>query len=140
MKIECKHCKEQFERVNPRKTFCSRKCIHDFWYSKPENKEAKKARSKNWEVRKPEKQLAKKLKFYYNMTVEQFNQMLASQNGVCKICERICPTGRRLSVDHDHKTGKIRGLLCSKCNKGLGSFEDSIHNIEKSILYLRGEL
>lgn len=135
--IQCSWCKSDFSRSNPRKIFCSDKCKHDMWISKPENKLAKYKRSLTWNTRRPDSILKKRLKKYYNITVEQFENMYSSQNGVCKICKRICPSGRRLSVDHDHDTGKIRGLLCMKCNKGLGSFEDNVENMKIAIEYLK---
>ena len=58
----------------------------------------------------------------YGITAEQYNKMLAEQNGVCAICGRP-PKTKRLHVDHDHKTGKIRALLCMMCNTKLGIIE-----------------
>ena len=77
----------------------------------------------------------------FNITLEEYNQLLLSQNGVCAICgEPETSTNRGkikcLSVDHDHETGKIRGLLCQKCNQGLGNFKDSLELIEKTKQYL----
>lgn len=60
------------------------------------------------------------LKYKYNITIEEYDHMLVYQNGVCAICKQVDVTGRRLAVDHDHETGKIRGLLCSSCNTKLG--------------------
>lgn len=60
----------------------------------------------------------------YNLTLEQYDQMFEDQNGVCAICGGINYGGRRLVVDHDHKTGKVRGLLCHHCNMCLGQFEN----------------
>lgn len=60
----------------------------------------------------------------YKLTVEQYDTILAYQNGVCYACH--CPEpvkGRRLSVDHCHATGLVRGLLCSRCNPVLGKLE-----------------
>jgi hypothetical protein len=67
--------------------------------------------------------------------------MYEEQNGVCWICEKRT-RGRgeeknTLAVDHNHKTGKIRGLLCSNCNTGLGNLRDSIELLEKAITYLK---
>jgi hypothetical protein len=50
--------------------------------------------------------------------------MLARQNEQCAICHRQCGTGRRLAVDHDHQTGRIRGLLCFRCNTALARYEE----------------
>jgi hypothetical protein len=57
----------------------------------------------------------------YGLAPGEYARMLAAQNGVCKICQRTCH--RRLSVDHCHITKKVRWLLCSKCNVGLGQYD-----------------
>jgi hypothetical protein len=49
--------------------------------------------------------------------------MLASQQACCAICREACRTGRRLAVDHDHSSGRIRGLLCFRCNTSLARYE-----------------
>jgi len=64
------------------------------------------------------------LKCKYGMTFKQYNQMLKQQNDVCAICGKVNLDGRRLFVDHNHKTGKIRGLLCKECNTKLGVLEN----------------
>ena len=58
----------------------------------------------------------------FGITAEDYNRTLEFQGGVCAICEEP-PKKRRLAVDHDHKTGEIRGLLCWRCNHTLGSLE-----------------
>lgn len=60
------------------------------------------------------------LKRFYNITEEQFNSLIKKQNKACAICLRET----FLCVDHDHNTGKVRGLLCADCNRGLGMFRD----------------
>lgn len=71
-----------------------------------------------------------RLKLVYGLTLEQYQTMLEKQHGVCALCGQ--PETRQqygvldpLAVDHDHKTGKIRGLLCRKCNLALGVFEEA---------------
>lgn len=59
-----------------------------------------------------------------------------AHNGRCEICGGL-PGQRDLSIDHDHVTGKFRGLLCGSCNNGLGRFKDDIGNLEAAISYLR---
>jgi hypothetical protein len=71
----------------------------------------------------------------YGITVDQYNEMLARQNGVCAICEEPCSSGRRLAVDHDHDTGKVRGLLCNRCNRGIGLIKKSSH-LKRAAKYL----
>lgn len=50
--------------------------------------------------------------------------MMAAQNYACLICKQPCKSGKLLAVDHDHKTNRVRGLLCMNCNQGLGKFQD----------------
>src|SRR6476469_6189244 len=64
------------------------------------------------------------LKRTYGITFEEYDFMLDRQNGVCAICKGV--HGRRLAVDHNHETGKVRGLLCGSCNAALFLLEDSI--------------
>jgi hypothetical protein len=82
----------------------------------------------------------------FSLTVEQYNEILASQGGVCKICRKQCDRRRNgltkalapLCVDHDHKTGAVRGLLCSKCNSALGLVNDDVETLRRAIDYLGG--
>lgn len=69
----------------------------------------------------------------YGLTPEQYESMLRKQGGVCAICKR--GHGTILDVDHCHKTGRIRGLLCRRCNTFLGLIEDA-SSIEEFIRYL----
>ncbi len=80
------------------------------------------------------------LKDIYNITLHDWNNMFSDQNGCCAICSTHQTEMKKiLCVDHNHDTGCIRGLLCHNCNSGLGSFKDSIFNIEKVISYLEKE-
>jgi hypothetical protein len=79
----------------------------------------------------------------YGITNEEYLILLEKQNFLCKICgipsvnaPGIGASSGILCVDHDHKTQKIRGLLCSRCNTGLGLFFDDVFNLEKAIGYL----
>lgn len=84
------------------------------------------------------------LKQKFNIRIDQYKNMFSSQNGLCKICQqpetikaRNCDYIKALSVDHCHKTGKIRGLLCDRCNKGIGYLKDSIELLQNAIRYLK---
>jgi hypothetical protein len=76
----------------------------------------------------------------YGLSVEQYTEMVKKQEGLCWICgsntSHRTGTRYKLFVDHDHKTGKVRGLLCHHCNAGLGHFEDKKELLEKAIRYL----
>jgi hypothetical protein len=82
----------------------------------------------------------------YGIGVDQYNAMLQAQNGVCAICgkeETSQVKGhvkRTLAVDHDHATGKVRGLLCARCNRDLSAFEKRANERNKFEAYLRGHL
>lgn len=71
----------------------------------------------------------------YKLTLQEYDNLCKQQNYLCAICMKK----ETLIVDHDHKTGKIRGLLCSSCNKGLGFFGDSSNLLEKSVSYLKAQ-
>lgn len=76
----------------------------------------------------------------YQLTDEQFQKMLSDQQGRCLICQQLPegndPRMQKLHVDHCHVTGKVRGLLCSPCNKGLGHFKDNRTLLAAAIQYL----
>lgn len=77
------------------------------------------------------------LKKNYGITLEDYDRMLESQDNKCKICDTDSPGSKgRFYVDHNHKTGKLRGLLCHKCNTSLSGFKDDINILLKAIEYL----
>lgn len=88
--------------------------------------------------RSPENTMKYRLNYHYGLTLEQYDQMLIDQGGACKICRTKDDSGPwgRFAVDHCHKTGKVRGLLCAKCNKGLGQFNDDPVLLAAAIAYL----
>jgi hypothetical protein len=77
------------------------------------------------------------VKTSYGISIEEYARMELAQNRKCKICLRSCNTGRDLAVDHDHKTGQVRGLLCSNCNQAVGKLQDSPELAERLAHYLR---
>lgn len=73
----------------------------------------------------------------YGITPNEYDELLESQNGVCAICLQECKSGRRLAVDHDHKTGAVRGLLCGSCNRAIGNLQDDPEVLQRALDYLR---
>jgi hypothetical protein len=71
----------------------------------------------------------------YGLTLNDYEQMYIRQHGQCAICS-VVVQGERMCVDHDHATGKVRGLLCRLCNKSLGGFRDSVDLLRKAVAYL----
>ena len=90
-----------------------------------------------YRAEKQTKRLAYNLK-KYSITLDYYRQLEVQQKGFCAICGRLPLNGRRLDVDHCHKTGKVRGLLCSNCNRGIGYFKDDRDLLEKVKVYLKG--
>lgn len=145
----CKNCFNSQRRASwpdKRKTVLSarRKEYHENieFYRAQKRKSAEKNKdSRNAKVRadrrtKPLKYKNYALKKNFGITLEIYDIMAASQNGVCKICKR--PNGyKNLAVDHSHESGKIRGLLCENCNKALGMFQDSTEILQSAIKYLK---
>jgi hypothetical protein len=76
------------------------------------------------------------LKKKWGLTIGDLARMLSDQRFRCGVCENPIDEVTR-HVDHDHRSGKIRGLLCHGCNVSLGHFDDSIETLEKAIAYLR---
>jgi hypothetical protein len=72
----------------------------------------------------------------YGLHPAQYGAMSEGQGGVCAICDAECSRGHRLSVDHDHETGVVRGLLCARCNLCLGRMEESSELLRKMADYI----
>ena len=141
----CKRCRED-------------KLIRDYYYdscNKTHRKECKECTKKyeqganhsrsgqKREYYKKDKAIRKKkriprkseLKRKYNLTLEEYDVMVTAQHGVCAICGNS--SFQDLGVDHNHKTRKVRGLLCTVCNTGIGFFHENITVLENAISYLR---
>jgi len=103
---------------------------------RPECKDCSKKVNANiyWNKGGREKRIARSLE-KYGLTLEQYNKMLEQQNGVCLICGQTSKRGHRLCVDHNHKTGKIRGLLCDPCNQWVGVIEKKGF-LKQALIYL----
>lgn len=79
------------------------------------------------------------MKKNYGVEYETYLGMVAKQGGKCAICGAEPPKNqhkKRLSIDHCHTTGEVRGLLCDPCNRGLGFFRDNQDNLKNAINYL----
>ncbi|MFA5349064.1 MAG: endonuclease VII domain-containing protein [Candidatus Paceibacterota bacterium] len=149
---KCSHCKA----VKPLKEFrkyksktkrgwayyvickpCVKKYIHNYSIS---NRERRNKRLRIWRKKNPERaKLMDHRRHYkntYGLTIEQVEKMIAKYNGCCYICRRKL---WKYSIDHDHKTGKVRGILCYPCNGFLGSINDDIKILKYIIKYLKGK-
>lgn len=117
MKPSCKDCgstTRKLSRPGPRCATCKR-----------ERRTA--AREAAW---------ARGIKERYGLTPEQYWTLYEAQEGCCYICQRATGKVKRLAVDHDHKTGYVRGLLCGPCNKILGHLRDDLLAAYRVVEYL----
>ena len=76
------------------------------------------------------------IKQKFGISVAQYEAMYRAQNGVCGICEGLNINGQRLGIDHDHATGKIRDLLCSRCNTAIGLARENPSILIKAAAYI----
>jgi len=93
-------------------------------------------RAEKGKKRYPEWERAYHLKTKYGITVEEYDALLEQQGGCCAICGTDDPKKKFFSVDHDHQTGKVRGLLCQPCNLGLGHVREDLDVVMSMAAYL----
>ena len=115
------------------------KAYNSNWYTA--NRDKAKARSDRYAKANPDKIRSRKLRRDYGISIEDYDRMLTLQNGVCAVCsEPPSKANARemvLHVDHCHKTGKIRGLLCATCNRMLGLAKDNPETLIKAATYVK---
>lgn len=105
--------------------------------ARPDCKKCTNISSIKWSKNNPEKRKYYLIKSDSGLTKDQYKILEKYQENRCAICGREEQDNKRWSIDHDHNTMLIRGLLCHYCNVGLGCFFDNIINLEKAILYLK---
>lgn len=112
----------------PRKTLEAKAITWNKYYSKQKVRRSRKG---------SEKVFVDNLKRSYGLTLEEYNKLLEKSDYRCTVCQKTkSMVGRRLCVDHDHKTNIIRGVLCGKCNTALGLLDDDPQRIIKLYQYL----
>lgn len=93
-------------------------------------------RIRNARPREKTMRRVRKLWTSFKLTPAQYGGMESGQGGVCAVCGEGCALGRRLSIDHDHESGFVRGLLCSACNTSAGAMRDSPQLLRKLADYI----
>ena len=123
---KCKGCEKEITEGRSDKKYCTTKC-------------RSRSHMREWRAKNPErnKQTSRraKIKKAYSISLEEYDKIFKSQGGLCAICYDS-EKGKRLAVDHCHSTGKIRGLLCQTCNRGLGMFYDNPVLLRRAISYV----
>jgi hypothetical protein len=77
------------------------------------------------------------MKHLYGITIDEYDSMVAAQGGGCAICGGQNWSGKSLSIDHNHNTNKVRGLLCNNCNTAIGLLGERIEVLASAINYLK---
>ena len=107
------------------------------WRATHPGKAAAASKKYYYSKRSAEEARARALEDKYGLPLEGYEFLLEKQQGVCAICHQPETNGRALSVDHCHKTGIIRALLCHRCNRLLGFARDDPELLEAAAIYLR---
>ena len=130
---ECKNCvkarNNKYRAEHPEEARARHKKYH------AEHREEHCAYNKKHYAEHREEARAIALMRNYGITIEEYDNMFAAQNGICAICGKP-QNGKRLFVDHNHETDKVRGLLCQNCNIALGHMGDDAQLLIKAIDYL----
>lgn len=142
----CRECFKQYRIANKEKINTTNK---NYWLAHKKEKQIYQrerylqnrqlilAQNKKYNNENKEKRLKNTLKRDFGIDVELYNQKLSQQGNCCDICKiHISALPKRLAIDHNHETGKIRGLLCNRCNIALGGFKDNIQILENALVYL----
>lgn len=153
---QCRICLREKASIYLKKNYKIRYLKNREWIAKNKNKVRKYQRKSRKKHRKEinaraleyyhktkDKKHGVRLERLYGITLSQYYELLSKNGGKCPICGIDKPYGeeymgpkRYFAVDHDHKTGVVRGVLCHRCNTGIGSFKDSIDSLKKAIEYL----
>ena len=113
------------DRLNPWCKPCNVIYTREYLAANPDKRSARLRAERSWALQKK-----------YGITIEQYEEMLEAQGGVCALCHDECVSGRRLAVDHDHVTMRVRGLLCGRCNRAIGLFKDNVDALRRAAEYL----
>lgn len=161
---KCSVCKEEKSLAEFRKQsknkdglqsqckVCARK-KREVWMSKNPGKAAEQSRrlrqkdpekhneaTRKWRANNPEKIKANTIRKRYGITLEQWDELFQKQEGKCRICEiHRDNSAKDLAVDHCHDTGKVRGLLCVRCNRAIGLLNDDPVLLRKAVKYLEND-
>ena len=134
---ECKECTRYVRRLNYQANRDAYIKKAQEWKRKnPErHRESERRRRRRRDSRQIRIERDQYLRRAYGLTLEEFDFLIAAQAGECAICAKV--DGERLHVDHDHATGRVRGLLCGNCNRAMGLFHEDARRFEAAGSYLR---
>lgn len=126
--IRCLYCNLDFIKTGKQRKFCSNKCRTRF-------------NTASWRKNNPGKDSKQKriysLRTKYGITLQEYNNLFQKQSGCCAICKKHqTDLIKTFHIDHNHKTGEIRGLLCQQCNHAIGLLKDDSEIIASALEYV----
>ena len=134
-KSQCRKCESKWHSENYKKNGKIKERIVAWRKANPE---WQKNYQKEYNKRFPMKIREKRLKYTFGIGLEEYNKMFDQQGGRCAICStHQMELNHTLCIDHNHKTGKVRELLCMKCNQALGSIKEDIKSAKALVEYIR---
>lgn len=131
----CPNCKNSFPKTDypgkkKKSGWCKKCCAQRSKEYYAKNKEKCKAMHKKWAIENKEKVAFHKAKSAYGISLIEYNSL----KRICVICGNL----NNLKIDHSHQSGRIRGMLCDSCNKGLGFFKDNPALLDRASNYVLG--
>jgi hypothetical protein len=133
-KGSCKKCRYERAKVWVKEHPERAKAYGKKW--RDENKEQDRERKKKYREEDPERFRNNTIRSRYGIEAEDVEQIVESQNNSCAICLKVFESRNDRRIDHCHITGKVRGILCHKCNSALGYFGEDTKNLSRAIVYL----
>lgn len=135
---QCKYCTSERKKELYHKNVEARRAHQRNYLQEPTRKKLNQKRSNDWYKSNREKYYEGTLKRKFGISLIEYNDMLSKQNNSCAICLKDRSLfKRRFNVDHCHKTGQVRGLLCSPCNTSIGLLNESLETIKRAADYLK---
>jgi len=142
----CTICREEkafefFNKESRRKdghSYLCKPCCNRYHADRrKKNPEPSREATRKYRKNNPRNKRNSALKNVYGITIDQYEEMLKKQNFQCAICKIDAITlNRNLDVDHDHLSGTVRGLLCNKCNQGMGLLREDVEILKGALEYL----
>lgn len=146
--MKCRTCGADLasQGKNKKARYCNTQCANKFYYTyTPIPKEDRKIREHRYDLSKTEQKRRSEIWASYKLDWEDYLNLYDQQHRRCAICKvdifhlsqgTNFVKSRMACVDHCHTTGKVRGLLCAECNKGLGNFKDNPVSLRNALEYL----
>ncbi len=134
----CKQLRSDYRVWRNKETINCNKCLDSNfrWRETKQDPEKRRTWVNNWYKTPKGKEARSRRKYtMYGLTKQQYEDLIELQQSCCPICKKPVDPAK-FNTDHHHGTGQVRGLLCARCNKGLGHFAENIDSLQNAVTYL----